>query len=710
MRRRFLLLGAFGGILAGLAFWLWPRQHANLLLITLDTTRADRLGCYGYATARTPVLDALAASGIVCDRALTVAPVTLPAHTSLFTGLYPAEHGVFTNGRGRLDDALPTLAEALEHEGYDTAAFVGSFVLNAKFGLGRGFATYDDDFAGEEPSPDALGRQRNAESVIDAALDWLGVTRSRPFFCWVHLFDPHAPYAAHADLFGGEFADRPYDAEIAYVDRQIGRLVDFLKARGLESQTLIVVAGDHGEGLGEHSALTHGMTLYDEALRVPLFFRQPGALHAGRRLAENISLVDVSPTILEMLGLAERWKVSGRSIAPALRGGPLAQLPCYAATDEPYFISGWSPLRCLTEGGWKYIRSPRVELYDLASDPAESNNLAAREPARTQTMEARLAEFESRLVARAAVSVHLSGAERRALASLGYAGGGAGAATGEAPADLPDVKDMLPFDLALDEALKLIGKGAVEAGIGRLREITRQAPQYTPAYVYLADALRLRAEYDDAVEVLTALLERQPDSRDGHCGLGQVFLDQGRPDLAIPELARSLEIDPDYLTADYQLGVAQALAGQTAEALGHFNEVIQADRRHTGARQWRANLLAGEGRTAEAIAEYRKVLEYAPDSSAAHHNLGIVLLRTGGAAEARRHLLRAVELDPRNAEFQYAFGTFLVGRREYDLAIEHLSRALKLKPEFALAEERLEEARKLRETDSPAPRSGDSAP
>src|SRR6266446_5546382 len=213
MQRKVLVIVLLAGTLVAAGVGLWPRQKPHVLLITLDTTRADRLGCYGYGPAKTPALDALAQAGVLCQRASTVAPVTLPAHASLFTGLYPAENGVRTNGRGRLDEAIPTLAEVLRRHGYDTGAFVASFVLDRKFGLARGFQVYDDEFAGDAPASDALHRERPGEAVVDAALDWLGGKRARPFFCWVHLYDAHFPYLPHQDLFGDEFAERPYDAE-----------------------------------------------------------------------------------------------------------------------------------------------------------------------------------------------------------------------------------------------------------------------------------------------------------------------------------------------------------------------------------------------------------------------------------------------------------------------------------------------------------------
>src|SRR5262249_54715419 len=266
------------------------------------------------------------------------------------------ETGVRTNGRGRLDNDLTTLAEVLKRQGYETAAFVASFVLDHKFGLDRGFKTYDDEILGDETGSKALHRDRSGETVVDAALEWLTGASSRPFFCWVHLYDPHAPYLAHSELFGDEFAERPYDAEIAYDDRQVGRLMEFLKSRGLDAGTLVVVVGDHGEGLGQHVEPTHGSTLYNATMRVPLLFHRPAQLPSGRRLASNISLVDVFPTILELLGLNPARKISGKSAKAALQGGTAPGSLCYGATDEPFLKEGWSPLRSLTDGQLKYIR------------------------------------------------------------------------------------------------------------------------------------------------------------------------------------------------------------------------------------------------------------------------------------------------------------------------------------------------------------------
>ncbi len=697
MRRRLVLVGVAAAILGGLAIWFWPRPRPHLLLITLDTTRADRLGCYGYAGARTPVLDELAAAGVLCERAYTVAPLTLPAHASLFTGLYPAETGVRTNGRGRLDDSLPTLAQVLKRQGYDTAAFVASFVLDGKFGLDQGFNVYDDDIAGDEPAPDALHRNRNGASVVDSALEWLGKPRSRPFFCWVHLYDPHSPYLPHHDLFGDEFDERPYDAEIAYVDQQVGRLVEFLRVRRLEDQTLVVVVGDHGEGLGEHVEREHGWTLYNATLHVPLIFRRPTNLPPGGRVAMNVSMVDISPTILDLLGVGLPRKITGTSLRPALFGEPFPGSICFGATDEPFLSNDWSPLRSLTEGNWKYIRTTRLELYDLARDPQERHNLAEEDLGKTEEMESKMSELESRLIPRAETPVRLSATERRALATLGYAGGAGGSSGQPAAANLPDVKDMLPFTIAVDEAEMLMRKGDIEPAVERLKEIVSQAPTHTRASWSLAWTLWEQSKSDvskkeEALEVLRALLALKPDCRDGHLAMG-MMLQRDQPAQAIAEFEKALETDPEFPDAHYHLATTLLRIGKIEDALSHYNAVIELDPRHAEAYQYRARVLAQLGRLDDSVADYRNAVKCAPESSDAHHNLGAALAEYGDVNEARHHLARAVELNPQRAELQFALGSILARMQRYDEALVPLTQAVDLKPGYAAAEEALEAAR-----------------
>jgi arylsulfatase A-like enzyme/Flp pilus assembly protein TadD len=682
------------GALAGLFFWAWPRQRANLLLITLDTTRADRLGCYGHQQARTPVLDELARNGIVWDNAATVAPLTLPAHASLFTGRYPAENGVRANGRGCLDESIPTLARVLKKQGYQTAAFVASFVLDRQFGLAQGFDTYDDEFAGETPRAGVPGGwERGAAAVVDAALEWLDTKPPGPFFVWVHCYDAHRPYFSHTDVLGGEFVERPYDGEIAYVDRCLGRLLDHLKDHDLESGTLVVIVGDHGEGLGDHDEMTHGFALYNTTMRIPLILRHPGRLPSGRRVDTPISLVDVSPTVLDLLGIRDSRKVTGRVMTPALLGRECPPAALYGATDEPLLQYNWSPLQCLTESGWKYIRSTRAELYNLNEDPFERHDLAAIDEIRTQQMERRLGEFESKLASRPEVEIVLSAAARQALISLGYTAGVPAQASRSPPAQLPDVKDMLPFARREYEAADLLDKGASEEGVRLLRDIIRQAPALSSAYLRLADALHDRSEFDEVAEVLHQLLEIQPDSAEGHFKLGKLLLEQGRLDDALRELVRTVELSPAEVEVHYYLGRALEEKGHPVEALEHYSSVLQIDHRHVAAYRLRANLLIAQGRSSEALADLKTALHYAPESAETNCHLGVALANSGNAAEARRHLERSVSLDPESAECHYSLGAFLVRERQFAEGIEHLSRALELQPDYPAARQRIESAR-----------------
>ena len=699
MWRRTMAISLALVAIAGAAYLCWPRARQNLLLITLDTTRADRLGCYGYASARTPALDALAASSVLCERAYTVAPLTLPAHASLFTGLYPEEHGLRTNGRGRLDSSLTTLATLLQRQGYDTGAFVASFVLDSKFGLDQGFHQYDDEFSGDEPAHDALHRQRHAEHVIDKALEWLSQKRAKPFCCWVHLYDPHAPYLPHRDLFEDEFADRPYDAEVAYVDQQVDRIVAFLKSRQLESQTLMVVVGDHGEGLGEHAELRHGQTLYNSTMHVPLLFRQPEHLPAGQRIASPVSLVDLSPTILELLGISDSRKITGRSIKPLLLGHPLAATPFFGMTDEPYLESGWSPLRSILDGDWKYIRTTRPELYNLALDPAERHNVLESEPDQAIKMQLQLADFESGLESRVAANVRLSAIERRALASLGYVGSKAEVPASAVAENLPDVKDMLPYEITVEAADRRIHQGDLEAAVTELRQVVGAVPSHTAANWLLAQALSRQGKEDEALNALRAFVTIRPNSPQGHLGLGLTLLKRDLPQ-AIAELRRALEIDPALMEAHFNLALGLMDTGDFKAALEHFNAVVEIDPRYANAYRWRAFIMANSGRVDNAISDYRSFVRYAPNSPEAHFQLGKYLAQCGAASEAEKHLLRAAELDSQSAELQLALGTFFSACRKYDQAAAHAAKALELKPGFAEAEEVLQSAKQAIKTGS----------
>lgn len=689
------LTGFVAAIVGGRAYWLSLRP--NVLLITLDTTRSDRIGCYGYNKAQTPALDALAAQGIVFERAYTPAPLTLPAHASLMTGLYPPEHGLITNGRGRLADGVPTLAESLQRAGYDTAAFVGSFVLHSKFGLTRGFEIYDDDMTNTEPTEHGLHRQRDGKRVVDRALSWLSQPRRKPFLCWVHLYDPHHPYVMHEDEFGDQFKELPYEGEIAYVDRLVGRLVDYLDQNQLRRQTLIVVVGDHGEGLGEHDEEEHSLTLYDATLRVPWIWAGYGVTTDGRRVPQTVTLTDLSPTVLDTLGQKSLPGVNGRSLRPALQGDALDAVDCFGMSDDPLFEHGCAPVRSLATAEWKYIRSTEPELYDLAADPHELKNLAKEQPERLAEMESRLANLESAMTLRKSADVQLSPQERRALESLGYLGGAdSGAKPKEDGLPLPDIKRILPLANAVQNAKNLIKVGSVDEAERELRQLVAAHPEYIDGHVLLAHAMFDQSKYSECEEILRDILRRDADNYHVYFLRGLLDLVHDQQQAAIDKFRKSLELKPDAIGVLYNLGLNLLQMGQPQEAKRYFEDTLEVDPAYVKALIGLGMALTALRQIDSAIQQYRTALSYEEASVESHTNLAVLLLQQNRQDEGGRHMARAAELAPDNPETRFNYGTYLLTVGRLDDAIAELSAAVRLKPDHPHAAGRLRNAQMMR--------------
>jgi arylsulfatase A-like enzyme len=399
-----------------------PRPH-NLVIVTLDTTRADHLPTYGFASIETPAIDRLAREGVVFEQAMSVAPLTLTAHSSLFTGLYPPHHGVRDNGDGPLAADKTTLAEVLHARGFRTGAFVGSTVLSADRGLARGFDVYNDG----APAGGKAPQRRAANEVVDGALTWLESAGASPFLLWLHFYDAHAPQSL-PDRFRRRYAGDPYVGGIAFADSQLGRLIDALQAKGVLDATAVLLAGDHGESLGEHGESEHGIFLYEGALHVPMILRAPGV--AARRVAGLASLVDVMPSVLDLFGLAPT-RTDGLSLLPAIRSGrDVAERSVYAESMYARRF-GWSPLRALREGRFKLVDAPRPELYDLDVDPFEEHDLSATRPDLVNAMRAALPAFDATNDQQAGTPGSGPSPEVRArLAALGYTSGTAVVAPG----------------------------------------------------------------------------------------------------------------------------------------------------------------------------------------------------------------------------------------------------------------------------------------
>ena len=658
-------------------------QKPNLLLITLDTTRADRIGAYGYAKARTPILDQLAAEGVLFERAYSPAPLTLPVHASLMTGLYPPEHGLRTNGLGSLPTDRTTLSEILSNAGYETGAFVASFVLDGKFGLNQGFSEYDDNLVGAAPTQDAIHRFRDGKLVVDSALAWLQKPRTKPFFCWVHLYDPHSPYDAHSEQFNKAFDDSPYDGEIAYTDALVGRLLDFLKQH---PNTLVVLVGDHGESLGEHDEIQHGYTLYNATQQVPLIIRGingrgENGTPPGTRLAAPVSLVDAFPTMLELLQLPVPKGISGRSFAGALQGLPLEPRLCYGTTDDPFLQNGWSPLRSVTTDRYRYIRTAKPELYDLNADPNDLTNLAAEQPELMRELEGQLADLESSMTLGEAAEVQLSNAEQKALASLGYAGGGDSSAAVPEINTLTDVKDMLPFNVATQAALDLMGEGKLVEAEAAFSKIVAESPEaHSSSRIYLASLWEQQKRLDDAEQMYLAVLKLQPNHMNALFHLGGLYAEQGRYDEALKIYAQSVELEPDSALPLHMVGLTYARMGQSETAAQHFEQAMQLDPDFPGVRAALGVLHAKQGRVENAITFFESELELNPESIEAQVNLGVQLASQDRIEEARRHFEAGVRIAPSNVEARFNLGISLGKLGDYAGAVEQFQEAIRLQP------------------------------
>jgi arylsulfatase A-like enzyme/Flp pilus assembly protein TadD len=535
----------------------------NVLVITLDTTRADRLGCYGRAQASTPHLDALARVSVRFANASSVAPTTLPAHASLFTGLYPPAHGVRLNGEFRLGPEQVTLAEHLKGRGYDTAAFVSAFVLDARYGLNQGFDHYDDRVEAQPGGGFPAGVvERRADRVTDAALAWIERRRIRPFLAWVHYFDPHAPYRPPAP-FDARFADSPYDGEIAFVDEQLGRILERLRPGGLEERTVIVVVGDHGESLGEHGEATHGIFVYESTMHVPFLLRVPTS--AARVERGLVSLVDVVPYLLDLLGSQPIPKAVAFDGMSLVGGPPPSDRVVYLESLTSSLDFGWAPLHALRRATEKFILAPKPEYHDLSTDPQERTTWSGRHDSRSQDLERRLgallATWKPVPVGTQVVDPEI----RERLAALGYVGG-----AGPDPRNASiDPKDMIGVSQKLIRANTFLAEG-----------------QPNLALAQALDAQRL-----------------SPGDRSVKHALGKAYLRLGR----LREAERALrEFRALRTTSDVSLLIAQILIldRRFAEASELLDEAEALDPHHGGVFIARGDLLARQGRPAAARRSY----------------------------------------------------------------------------------------------------------
>ena len=692
----------------------------NLLLISIDTLRADHLGSYGYGAARTPHLDALAARGLRFAQATTVAPLTLPAHASLMTGTFPGYNGVRDNGGFYLPEEQVTLAETLHARGYRTGGFVGSFVLDSRWGIAQGFDRYFDDF--DLSKYEGVGMdvvQRRGDEVVAEALKWLGQDDDKPFFAWVHLYDPHTPYDA-PEPFRAGYPATPvgaYDAEIAWTDSLVGRLVDALGGDGRLGRTLVIAVGDHGESLGEHGEQTHGFFIYDATVRIPLIVAGPGV--PAREVGDQVRIVDVMPTALDLLGVTAPRPVQGHSLAPLARGEHLGLL-ALSETWYPRYHYGWSELRAVRDGRFKFIEAPRRELYDLRADPGETSDLSGRDPAQSDTMAQALTRETQRVASASAARgprpIDPDAEER--LQALGYVGTSLSARSLE---DRPrgDPKDKIGLYGLLHAAAQASVEGRLDEAVAMARQALAQDPGIVEGHTLLGNFHAKAKRYDEAARAYQQALRLDPEHQGAVFSLALAYKNMGRLREAETGFERARTLDPRNAKALWQLADVWMQQGRFEKAEGALEQGLtlkgdrssfllkigecriemkryaEAERSLRDALATRADLADAHynlalvreaaGDAAGAQAEYEAELQRNPKAYRASFNLARILLRAGRPREAAERFRAAVDANPGFAVGQLYLAKSLLDAGDLDAAREWALKGLASKPERSAA-------------------------
>jgi arylsulfatase A-like enzyme/Flp pilus assembly protein TadD len=681
------------------------------------------LSAYGFLRPTTPNIDAVAREGVMFKNVHTPVPMTLPAHVSMLTGTLPPTHGLRDNLLNRLPDASLTLAEMLKPRGFTTGAIVSTFVLDRRFGTSQGFDTYDDRFQAVHKIGDLS--ERKGDETTRLARDWLDEHKKQPFFLFVHFYDPHEPYEP-PEPFASKWSGHPYEGEVAFADYCVGQVLEKLRQLGLYDDTLIVITGDHGEMLGEHGELNHGFFIYEGALRVPLVMRVPRAPAASRQVDAPVSLIDIAPTIVSLVGAPVPKEVQGVDLSPWLTGrgagGGGGGRPLYAETVTPTRYYGASSLLGVIMDGWKYIETTRPELYDLRSDPAEAVNLLEREPARADALSRILVGIlaaAGRAPGPAPEPAALDEASRQRLAALGYLGRGGDISSRGFDRSKEDAKDLIAFfrkdqrlnklveDKKYPEARALCeemlrqrpgfadchlqmskiaaAEGNLDAALTAARKAVTVGPKNEGAHVQLAALLKQRGDVDGAIAQLRQALTLEPNAPDTRMLLGRALAERGRLDEAASLLGSAATVQPESAAAATQLGFVLAKQGKLKEAVLSYRRALALDPGSAEAHAYLGSALASQDQWDEAIDHFEAALKAKPENAELHDWMGVALRERGRTEEALGHFREAVRLAPGLAIAQYNLGRALKQQGKLDEAVLHYRRALDINPGLAEA-------------------------
>jgi len=650
-----------------------PSRRPNLLLVTIDTLRPDRLSCYSQKYVQTPNIDRVASAGVVFTRAFSHAPLTLTAHTDILLGTTPLQHGVHDNGLFKVPETLPNLASYLKQNGYATGAFVGAFPLDSRFGLNKGFDVYDDNY-GTGSSLEYKFIERKAEAVVAVALAWLK-SQPGPWFAWVHCFDPHQPYEP-PEPFAGRFKTDLYSGEVAYVDSALAKLFGFLQDSRLSGSTVVIITGDHGQSLGEHGETTHGYFAYNSTLWVPLIVSAPG-LKPGR-VDQDVCHIDIFPTACDLLGLPKPAYLQGLSLLPAIQGKDLGSRSIYIESLYPFYRRSWAPLRGFIEGPKKFLDSPIPEVYDLKSDFNETKNLAGKDLGRERAELARLMKSQSG--SQPAAKPRLDSEAQRKLQSLGYVGGfQPPTKTSFGPQD--DLKTLLPFNRKFEEAQTVYSAADPNPSIAILSQLIKERPDFDNPYLFLTTVLQSHGRTAEAAEVLKKGTTDNPGNYKLAIEYGIVLAETGRNDEAVDVLNKAsgiIDWDPELWN---YLGVAYMNKGDHDQALKAYERALSCDPKYAMVLSNLGTVYVSSAARDKDKAALMKGMDYFkraidsdPNYASAYNGLGAAYRLAGDIDAAIFCWAKAVGLQPNHRFALYNLGLAYLDKGDKAKALAYLTR------------------------------------
>jgi arylsulfatase A-like enzyme/Tfp pilus assembly protein PilF len=671
----FLALVLFSGIAGaasgkGYSFLPGETKKPNLLIITVDTLRADHLGFYGHKNIKTPNIDRLAKAGVLFSQAFSHVPLTLPSHCSLFTGTLPVYHGVRNNGY-RLPSFNATLAEIMKKNGYRTAAFIGAFPLDSRFGLNRGFDVYNDFYGSKNIVRDLTFVERKAEEVNEKALAWISANKNKPFFVWIHYFDPHAPYEPPPP-FDQEYVGREYDGEIAYTDQTIGKLLEGIDQTHLADHTLIILTSDHGEGLGEHGESTHGIFVYDSTLKVPLLFYNLKIFPKPRIIDSLIGLIDVMPTILDVMEIKLDSALPGHSFRKEMFGSsPSASNYSYIESVAGLMERNWAPLQGIRTSEWKYIDAPIAELYDLKNDPGEEANVIEKHPemvSRFKTMLQDMINIQSSPASSLIFKSEVDKNTQEKLRSLGYISGGQKLEE----TDRPDPKTMIELDNLFNDAIIASESGKMAMAETLYKQVLEKQPDFVIGYEYAAYNFYKTGMIHKGIDLLERAVSQNVISASLLARLGLYYQEAGQLEESIRVLEQSIQMDEDYADAPNFLGVSYFKSGQITKAIASFQKAIDLDNNDAMAMNNLGNCYLELQKYELALKEFRKAIAVDERLASAYNGMAVTLYRQGLANEALLNWEKSVTIEPRQTETLYNLGRIYLKMNRKQKALHFL--------------------------------------